>query len=301
MNTQHTSVLTFETFVAPPVPIVTNDLPPGQSQRAWSPITATLISGTRDAVLVDPLMTIEQGRALADWVAASGKNLTTVYITHGHGDHWFGLGVIRERYPQVRAVATARVVEHMQRQVSPKTFAAFWESRFPGQIQPDVTVAEALVDLRVELEGHELVAVEVGHTDTDGTTVLHVPSLDLVVAGDVAYNDVHLYLAESDRDTRIEWIRALDRIDALHPRAVVAGHKRPGRADDPTIVEETRAYIRDFDRIAEEASTADELYEQMLSVYPHRVNPGALWSSARAQKESRLIRRRLGSTIPVRD
>src|ERR1700730_8097652 len=101
MITQHTSVLAFETFVAPPVPVVTSDLAPGQSLRAWSPITATLISGERDAVVVDPLMTIEQGRAVADWVAASGKNLTTVYITHGHGDRWFGLGVIRERYPKV--------------------------------------------------------------------------------------------------------------------------------------------------------------------------------------------------------
>jgi glyoxylase-like metal-dependent hydrolase (beta-lactamase superfamily II) len=122
--TRRPSVLMFDTFVAPSVRVVTNDLPPGQSVRMWSPITATLISGERDAVLVDPLMTIEQGRALADWVAASGKNLTTVYITHGHGDHWFGLGVIRERYPKVRAVATARVMEDMQRQVLPKTFAA---------------------------------------------------------------------------------------------------------------------------------------------------------------------------------
>src|SRR5215510_2187201 len=95
MITKHTSVLSFDTFVATAVPVVTNDLPPGQPRQAWSPITATLISGERDAVLVDPLMTMEQGRALADWVAASGKNLTTVYITHGHGDHWFGLGSIR--------------------------------------------------------------------------------------------------------------------------------------------------------------------------------------------------------------
>src|SRR5262249_9573810 len=129
-NQSDVQVLTFDTFVASPVPVVTNDVPPGQSVRAWSPITATLISGERDAVLGDPLMTIEQGRALAEWVAASGKNLTTVYITHGHGDHWFGLGVIRDRYPNVRAVATARVVEYMKQQVSPKAFAAFWESRF---------------------------------------------------------------------------------------------------------------------------------------------------------------------------
>ncbi|HWW88950.1 MAG TPA: MBL fold metallo-hydrolase [Vicinamibacterales bacterium] len=284
MITQHTSVLAFETFVAPPVPVVTSDLAPGQSLRAWSPLTATLISGERDAVLVDPLMTIEQGRAVADWVAASGKNLTTVYITHGHGDHWFGLGVIRERYPRVRAVATVGVVDHMRSQVSPKVFSAFWESRFPGQIQRDVAVAEPLSDSRFELEGHELVAVEVGHTDTDDTTVLHVPSIGLVVAGDVAYNDVHVYLGESDHDRRLEWIHALDIVEALQSRAVVAGHKRAGRPDAPNIVEETRAYIRDFDRLAEDTSTAEELYERMLSAYPNRVNPGALWSSARAVK-----------------
>src|SRR5215831_9310440 len=128
MITPRTIVLTFDTFVGPPVPVVTSDLPPGQSSRAWSPIAATLISGERDAVLVDPLMTIEQGQALADWVAESGKNLTTVYITHGHGDHWFGLGVIRERYPNARAVATPRVVEYMRQQASPKVFADLWES-----------------------------------------------------------------------------------------------------------------------------------------------------------------------------
>jgi glyoxylase-like metal-dependent hydrolase (beta-lactamase superfamily II) len=282
--TRRPSVLSFDTFVAPSARVVTNDLPPGQSVRMWSPITATLISGERDAVLVDPLMTIEQGRALAEWVAASGKNLTTVYITHGHGDHWFGLGVIRERYPEVRAVATARVVEDMHRQLLPNTFAARWESRFPRQIQQDVAVAEPLSDPGVELEGHTLVAVEVGHTDSDNTTVLHVPSISLVVAGDVAYNDVHLYFAESDHDKRLEWIRALDIIDALHPLAVVAGHKRAGRADDPKIIEETRAYIRDFDRLAGSTRTADELYERMLSLYPDRVNPGSLWSSARAEK-----------------
>lgn len=284
MVIRHTSTLSFETFVAPPVPVVTNDLAPRQSLRAWSPITATLISGDRDAILVDPLMTIEQGRAVADWVAASEKNLTTVYITHGHGDHWFGLSVIRERYPDARAVATVGVVEHMRAQVSPKVFSAFWEKRFPGQIQRNVAVAEPLSDLRFELEGHELLAVEVGHTDTDNTTVLHVPSIGLVVAGDVAYNDVHVYLAESDHDKRMEWIGALDIIDRLHPRAVVAGHKRAGRPDDPSIVEETRAYIRDFDRIAGETSTAEDLYERMLSAHPNRINPGALWSSARASK-----------------
>jgi hypothetical protein len=102
-----------------------------------------------------------------------------------------------------------------------------------------------------------------------------------VVAGDAAYNDVHLYLVESNAQTRREWITALNKVCA-----VIAAHKRPNNDDNPRIIEETRQYIRDFDRIAETTTTAQELYDQMLELYPNRVNPGwALWSSARAVKQ----------------
>jgi hypothetical protein len=80
----------------------------------------------------------------------------------------------------------------------------------------------------------------------------------------------------------MEWLRALDLIDGPNPHAAVAG-QRTGRTDDPKIPDETRAYIRDFDRIVENTRTP-KLYEQMLTVYPDRINPGALWSSARVEK-----------------
>ena len=146
-------------------------------------------------------------------------------------------------------------------------------------------IAEELKGNVIDLEGHDLVAVELGHTDTDFTTCLNVPSVGLVVAGDAAYNDVHLYLVESNAQSRREWISALDKIESLNQRAVIASHKRPGNDDNPRIMEETRQYIRDFDRIAEMTTTAQELYDRMLELYPNRVNPGwALWSSARAVK-----------------
>ena len=146
-------------------------------------------------------------------------------------------------------------------------------------------IAEELEGNVIDLEGHELVAVELGHTDTDFTTCLHVPSIGLVVAGDAAYNDVHLYLAESNAQTRREWIAALDTIESLNPRAVVASHKRPENDDNPAIIEQTRQYIRDFDRLVGTTASARDLYDRMLELYPNRVNPGwALWSSARAVK-----------------
>ena len=145
-------------------------------------------------------------------------------------------------------------------------------------------IAEELKGNVIDLEGHELVAVEVGHTDTDHTTCLHVPSVDLVVAGDAAYNDVHLYLAESNGQTRKEWIAALDKIETLKPRAVIAGHKKAEKDDSPRIIEETRQYIRDFESLAKLTTTARELYDKMLERYPDRANPGSLWGSARAVK-----------------
>ena len=106
-----------------------------------------------------------------------------------------------------------------------------------------------------------------------------------MIAGDAAYNDVHLYLVESNAQTRREWISALDTIESLNPRAVVASHKRPGNDDSPGIIEQTRQYIRDFDRLAETTNTAQELYDEMLKIHPDRVNPGwALWSSVRSIK-----------------
>jgi glyoxylase-like metal-dependent hydrolase (beta-lactamase superfamily II) len=283
-------LLNWNVFVTPGVPTVTSDLPPGTKQLMWSPISSTLIYGKRDAVLVDAFITVEQADALVRWVAASGKNLTTIYATHGHGDHFFGIGALLDRLPDARAVATPDVVKVMCQQASPQSLASFWNPFFPGQISDRLVIAEELTENVMDLEGQDLVVVPLGHTDTDYTTCLHVPSIGLVVAGDAAYNGVHLYLAESNPQTRREWIAALDTIEALKPRAVIAGHKRPGNDDSPKIIEETRQYIRDFDRVAGTTATARELYDKMLELYPDRVNPGALWLSARAVKPSKLVR-----------
>jgi glyoxylase-like metal-dependent hydrolase (beta-lactamase superfamily II) len=263
---------------------LTRDLPPGKEQLNWVGSSATLIYGASDAVLVDTLLTISQNRALADWIAASGKNLTAIYITHGHGDHFFGLGALLDRFPGAKAMARPGVVKVMHRQASAESLRNFWSPRYPGQIPDRLLIANELRGNVIYLEGRELVAVELGHTDTDHTTCLHVPSVGLVAAGDAAYNDTHLYLAESNAQTRREWIAALDTIESLKPRAVIAGHKKPETDDNPRIVEETRQYIRDFERLAQMTTIARELYDGMLELHPNRANPGALWGSAQGAK-----------------
>src|SRR5580765_465242 len=114
-----TNRLRWEVFVSGQIPVVTDDFPPGASEVKWSPISSTLISGKRDAVLVDTAITIDQNQKLVEWIAASGKNLTTIYATHGHGDHFFGVNTIQKRFPKARLVATREVIAVMQKQASP--------------------------------------------------------------------------------------------------------------------------------------------------------------------------------------
>jgi glyoxylase-like metal-dependent hydrolase (beta-lactamase superfamily II) len=265
---------------------VTQGLPPGKEDLAWVTNTVTLIYGERDAILVDTFLSIQHSKELVDWVAESGKNLTTIYVTHAHGDHFFGLKFLLDRFPNARAFATASVVAGMKNQINPDVVKSFWEPRFPGQVPSQLVVPDVLDGDTFYLEGEELKVVQLGHTDTSHTTALHVPSIGLVISGDGVYNNTHPYLAECDEKARDEWLQALDRIESLHPKAVVAGHGVLVPDSSPRHIGETRGYIHDFNACLATTSTPLELYERMLSLYPNRVNPGSLWASAKAAKPS---------------
>jgi glyoxylase-like metal-dependent hydrolase (beta-lactamase superfamily II) len=275
--------LGYATYVAPEKPVVSSDPAPGQAQEVWSPTSATLIYGERDAVLVDALLTQAEGRDLADWIAATGKNLTTIYITHGHGDHFFGAAEVLSRFPDARLVATSGVVEVMREQAG-SLLDNFWRSRFPDQLVDHPPVAQPLTEPFIELEGERLEPIGLGHSDTDHTTALHAPSIDLLAAGDSVYNDVHLYLNEAGESGVGEWLRALDIIDSLNPSTVIAGHKRDGAPDGPESIDATRRYLLDWDAAVALTDDAHELFDTFIQRYPERLNRSVVWHSAEAFK-----------------
>ncbi len=260
--------LSYDVFVAPSKPF---QAPPPRvgDPPAWDPTTATLIFGARDAVLVDALMTVREATALADWIDLHDRRLTTIYITHGHGDHYAGLSVVLDRFSDARAVASKGTVEQM-RNGSPTQRP--YRERFPGQIPETIAFAEPLDADHLELEGLPLELIETGHTDTADSTSLWVPDLGLVVSGDVAYNHCHMYVGATTADSRAEWIAALDKLAALHPTAVVTGHKDPTQSNPPSVLEESRSYIEYYGELRE-ADLADEaLFSAMVSRYPDWVS-----------------------------
>jgi glyoxylase-like metal-dependent hydrolase (beta-lactamase superfamily II) len=274
------SVLSYRVYVTGQIPQTGRGPLPDGSTRQWSPISCTLVAAAHDAVLIDAPFTTSQALAVIDWVRSSNKRLTAVYITHGHGDHWFGVLPLLDAFPDVSVLATPGTIAHMRSQGSPEFRASFWDAVFPGQLPTgEVDVREVGAD-GFELEGHRLQPVELGHTDTDDTTALHVPDADLVVAGDAVYNGVHPYLTESGDGGIDAWLAALDIVEALDTKHVVAGHKDPTASDDRSHIGATRRYLRDAQRLLAADLNSMQFYEAMLQMHGDRINPGALWGAA---------------------
>jgi glyoxylase-like metal-dependent hydrolase (beta-lactamase superfamily II) len=259
-------------------PSATRNVPPGHENIQWVGSSSTLIYGERDAVLVDTFLNRKDNEQLVEWVANSGKELKFIYVTHGHGDHFYGLQMLLHRFPKARAIATPESIELMKEQAGEGR--KFWESLFPNQLPDTVTCAEPLSGNEFELEGNKLFVHRIGFTDTHDTTMVHVPSIDLVVAGDSVYGNTFPYFSEQTPETRLEWIKALETIESLNPKVVIAGHSQEDVVQDVRNVESTKKYLNEVVQMAKDASTKEELFEKIISSRPHWVNGGSAWSAA---------------------
>jgi glyoxylase-like metal-dependent hydrolase (beta-lactamase superfamily II) len=263
--------LSVNVFTAPEKTMVGERPKPFGEPLGFDPITSTLIFGEYDAVLVDAMTTVAEAEALADWVALHNRNLETIYITHAHFDHFYGLSILLDHFPRARAIATPKTVKAMQQIYLSPPVERLARRMFPGQISTKLVAPEPYEQNTFTLEGQELRIIEQGHTDSADTTSLHVPSISLIVAGDVVYNQCRMYVGDTTPDSRKNWIAALDRLAALNPAMVVAGHKKPGAPDSPSTIQETKRYLQDFDRLQKTAKSDQELFDKMTELYPHWV------------------------------
>ena len=272
--------LDYEVFIAEPIPQNVAGRVPNGDRFMWSPQSTTLVYGVKDAVLIDPPFTMAQATEVGEWIARRDKRLTHIFITHGHGDHWFTAGLLAERFG-AQVVATPGTIALMHAQLAARE--STWDVLFPGQIPQVQVTATPTENNRIPLERHTLQIVEVGHSDTVDTSVLHAPDAGLVVAGDVIYNGVHQYLAESADGGLREWLAAVDIVESLHPTLIVAGHKNRTLDDNgPRTITETRQYLLDAEKLLNQHATAEGFFDAMIQRYPERLNPTAIWMGASA-------------------
>lgn len=273
--------LTLSTFDAPAragnLPL---DGPAPQGGWTWPPTSVTLIAGEQQAVLVDTLPTVVDSLRLADWIAASGKRLTTIYLTHAHIDHFLGTATLLERFPRARVVALEATVRLINEESETGTDRRTYGPLFADEIGSVVIIPEVLTDHQIDLEGHELQAVDAGPSDISHSSFLHVPELAAAIVGDIAYNDVHLPLFDTDPGSRQRWTQTLAEVQAVDPEIVVAAHRRADAPNDAVVLQDTIDYLEDADRILAGGPTARGFIAQMSAAHPTRLNLTTLIFSA---------------------
>jgi glyoxylase-like metal-dependent hydrolase (beta-lactamase superfamily II) len=228
-------------------------------------VDSTLVSGEKDAILIDAQFTLADAHRLVGAILDSKKNLTTVYVTHPHPDHYFGLAVIKQAFPKAKLVALPATIADIKKTWKAKV--AQWSPMYPGNLPEQAVVPAPLTGKTLTLEGQTLEIHGPAQGDASDNSYVWIPSIKTVVAGDIVYTGVHPWTAETDAAARKAWIATLDELSALAPTTVVAGHKDPKRKDDATGIADTRAYLKAFDEAVAASKTPEEVIAKMKPKY----------------------------------
>ncbi|MEV7180643.1 MBL fold metallo-hydrolase [Kitasatospora sp. NPDC093679] len=209
--------------------------------------TSVLIMGQGTAILVDAQLTRSAGRELAEWIAGKGRRLLAIVVTHRHPDHYFGAEEVLRLFPEAQLLAAPPVVEGIARTAAAKV--AEWKPVYGDDIPDQPLLPAPLLPQPLMIDGQPIRVLALGQGDCEGSTVVHVPSIRTVLAGDFVYNGTHVWTADTDAHRRIDWAHNLARIADLGAERVVAGHRAPGTDDDALrVIAFTGEYLQDFDR-----------------------------------------------------
>jgi glyoxylase-like metal-dependent hydrolase (beta-lactamase superfamily II) len=229
-------------------------------------VNSVIVTGEKEALLVDTQFSLAHAHRLVADLLAAGKQLTTVYITHPHPDHYFGIEVIKTAFPGAKVVAAPYVAAAIEKSF-PKKIAQ-WGPKLGANAPSKPTVPAPLAGNTIDLDGHRIEVIGPVQGDAANNTLLWIPSARVLIAGDTVYSGTHVWTASADKAERAEWQKTLDRIEALKPEVVVPGHIKPGTPLTLAGVAHTRAYLNAFDEVAASIKKSDEIIKAMTAKYP---------------------------------
>lgn len=250
--------------------------------EAIFPVSSVLVTGKKDAILVDAQFGLGQADKLVDAIRQSGKTLTTVYISHGDPDYYFGLEKIKAAYPDARIVATPQTVAHIKETMAGKL--AFWGPKLGADAPKALVVPEVLEGDTLKLEGQALKIVGLDGKQPERSFVW-IPSIKAVVGGVVLANNLHVWMADTQSaQSHADWLATLKTIAALKPKQVVPGHYLAGPSTALQAASFTAGYIRAFDAQTTKAKDSAELIAAMKKLYPSAGEVSSLELGAKVAK-----------------
>ncbi|NMY36512.1 MULTISPECIES: MBL fold metallo-hydrolase [unclassified Pseudomonas] len=265
---------------AAPAPLTLDVYNPGAA--AIFPVSSVLVSGDKDAILIDAQFGKAQAQHVVDKIRASGKHLTTIYISHGDPDYYFGLQTLTDAFPDATVLASAPTVEHINKTKDAKL--AFWGPQMGVDAPVKLIVPQVLNGNSLQLEGRDLEVIGLNGKQPDRSFVW-IPSLKAVVGGVVVADNIHVWMADTQTpQSHKQWLSTLKRIDSLQPGVVVPGHYLGENDRSIDAVHFTRDYIKAFDEETLKAKDSAELIAAMKKRYPDLAEESSLELSAKVAK-----------------
>ena len=237
----------------------------GRGQVGYD-VNSTMIIGERDIVLIDPQFSLSEAHKLTAEILETKKRLVTIYSTHAHPDHLFGLAVLKQAFPEAKIVALPATVNAAKTgwPARQKFWFPVYGNNIPG---PDPVLPEELPAPVLTLEGEEFpITGGVQGADGPGNSFVYVPSLKAVITGDIVFD--HAYFGVPRTGARENWLKTIDQIAALKPAVVIPGHEGPGATRDMRAIDFMKKYIADWDTNVARSKDAAEMRANVLKQYP---------------------------------
>ena len=276
-----TATLGFVAHAAAAEPVLTLDVyNPGTA--AIFPVTSVLVSGKKEAILVDAQFGKSQAEHVVEKIRASGKQLTTIYISHGDPDYYFGLDTLTAAFPNAKVLASGPTVEHIKATVDGKV--AFWGPKMGADVPKKTVVPQVLQGHSLTLEGQKLEIIGLDGKQPDRTFVW-IPSIKAVVGGVVVAQNIHVWMADTQTaQSHTDWLGTLKTIEGLKPETIIPGHYLGESARSVAAVHFTADYIKAFDEETAKAKDSAELITAMKKRYPDLGEESSLELSAKVAK-----------------